>query len=155
MIRITPGNLIATQLDGRYYYAVILDKVGLFGGNWTYVFHCTSEVLLSTEQLLGSVQPGFHAFVDFIWAKREDRLVRLAGKVDVRPYNSVQFLKATPHVEGKAKVWFIYNMSFEELKRVAELGDAERAYPLFECIDDTVMACLVEQRWTPEQDERI
>ena len=155
MTRIYPGDLIAVFSNGRYYYALILDKVRFFGGNWVYVLHETSLELLSPDQVLATQCSGFHALVDFIWAKREGRLLRVATKIDVEPYNSVRRLKDTHHFTGKAPLWFIYDMDFQEVKRVAELDEEEKAYPLLVRIDDTIMAEWVEQQWEPDKDQRI
>lgn len=75
MVRITRGDLFAIRGGNeRYYYALILDKIGLFGGNGSFAFHRTSPQMLASKELLLPNESGFHAFIDFIFAKREDRL---------------------------------------------------------------------------------
>ena len=113
---------MSVEASGRYYYAVILDRVRLFGGNWTFVFHSSSEQPLSAEAVLGGPRGGYHAFVDFIWAKREKRLARLRRGVDVTPLWGPGRLKGTNAFKGKAHLWFIYDMSFKELKRAPRLS---------------------------------
>src|SRR5205085_102663 len=110
MIRLLPADLVAISSGGRYFYVVILSAIRLFGGNWSYVFHRASESPLATDEILGGPQEGFHAFVDFIWAKREDRITRLARKIDVSLYPSSGFLKGTNTHKGTAKLWFIYDL---------------------------------------------
>jgi len=155
MIRITLGDLLAVAINDKYYYALVLDRIQLFGGNWTFVFHRTSDQLLAAEEILSGPQSGFHAFVDFIWAKREGRITRLAKKINVAPYDHVKFLKNTHTDTGKATTWFISDRQFREVKRTSQLSEDEAKAPLEERIDDTIMAERVDRMWTPETDERI
>jgi hypothetical protein len=104
--------------------------------------------------LLAPPTNGFHAFIDFIFAKRENRLDHLAKKVDIGPYNTVKHLKNTHIFPGKAPLWFIYDLDFNE-RRVESLSEEEKYYPLFERIDDTIMVQRVNELWTPDQDKRI
>ncbi|MGI4789144.1 MAG: hypothetical protein ACRYFS_09885 [Janthinobacterium lividum] len=128
MKRIAPGDLIAVTANGRYYYALILDKIKLFGGNWSYVFHATTEEkVFAPEEILGDEKPGFHAFVDFIWAKRESRLEHIARNVDLVPYNSIRYLKDTHNFAAKSPIWFISDMSFQVVRQVAELTERKKA----------------------------
>lgn len=166
MIRIQPGDLVAIAANHKYYYALILDRIRLFGGNWTYAFHRTSAEVLEAEEILGGPHEGFNAFIDFIWAKREDRLVRLARKVDSGEFAGPGYVRGTNAFPGRvpgtsaipeeAKRWFILDMNFREIKKgVKTLSAEEKRYPLNRRIDDTLMVQLVDQRWTPEQDDRI
>lgn len=157
MIRIFPGDLLAVRAKNRYYYALLLERVRLFGGNWSYAFHRSSGELLQASELLAAGQPGFHAFIDFIWAKRENRIERLAKKVNVEPYNSVRRLKSTFtwRLDEKANWWSIYDLNFKKLKTVSKLSQKEKSYPDWSRIDDTIMVDRVDKLWTPDQDERI
>jgi hypothetical protein len=97
VIQIAAGDLLAVEANGRYYTPV-LDKIRLFGGNWSVVFHKTSEQMLGPDEVLDGSRDGFHAFVDFIWAKREKRLRRLARGLDTRRFHGPEFLKARMRV---------------------------------------------------------
>ena len=155
MIRVQPGDLVAVAANQKYYYALILDRVRLFGGNWTYAFHRTSTDLLKAQDVLGGPQAGFHAFIDFIWAKRENRLIRLARGIGTSGYEGPGYLKGTNQIREKAKLWFIHDMAFREVKRVSTLSAEEKRYPLKERIDDVLMTQRVNEKWLPEQDECI
>jgi hypothetical protein len=155
MIRISPRNLLAVKADSKFYYALVLDKIRLFGGNWAYAFHQASDELLPATELLGAKPGGFHAFIDFIWAKRENRIERVARDIDVEPYNSVCRLKGTNTLTGKADRWFIYDMDFRLLKRTSKLSEKEKRYPLYERIDDAIMVERINQKWVPEVDAHI
>ena len=156
MNRIYPGDLVAVNANGRYYYALILDKIKLFGGNWVYAFHAVTEgEIIGAGEIIGSEKAGFHAFVDFIFAKREGRLSLVARKIDTELFNSVHYLKNTHHFVGKAPIWFITDMSFQEVKRVSELTEEEKDYPFPVRIDDTTMIARIEQQWKPNMDPRI
>lgn len=155
MIQIRPRNLLTVRANDKYYYALVLDKIRLFGGNWVYAFHKTSNELLSASELLANVQPGFHAFVDFIWAKRESRVERLAKNVDVQPYNFASHLKGTNTMQGKADLWFIYDLEFNLLRRSSNLKEEEKRYPLYQRIDDTIMVERIDKKWLPELNAQI
>ncbi len=155
MIRIEPGDLVSVESEGSFYYALVLDRIRLFGGNWVFVFHDVSDRSLCAADLLEGARRGYHAFVDFIWAKREHRLARLARKVETSAFEGPGRLKNTAALKEKAKLWFIYDMTFKELKRVATLTSEEAKLPLNERIDDQIMVQRVRDRWTPDQDSRV
>jgi hypothetical protein len=155
LIQIAAGDLVAVEANGRHHYALILDKIRLFGGNWSFAFHRTSVDVLSPAELLRDAPQGFHAFVDFIWAKREKRLRRLARGLDTRSFQGSGRLKGTNAVNQKATLWFIYDMDFQELKRVAQLTAEEATYPDHSRIDDVLMVERIAQKWTPDRDPRI
>jgi hypothetical protein len=154
MIQLRPADLIAVRSNGCYYHALVLDRIGLFGGNWSFAFHKTSIELLEADVILLD-RRGFNAYIDFIWAKREDRITRIARKIDTTPFLGPGFLKSAHHTQEKADQWFIYDMSGEELRRVRRLTPEEKKYPLWSRIDDTIMVQEINAAWTPEQDERI
>ena len=112
MIQMRPGDLVAVEVDSQYYYALILDKIRLFGGNWVFVFHLKSKETLTSETILSAEHNGFYAFVDFIHAKREDRIQRLARGIDVHLYPGTGYLKSTFTHTKKANLWYIYDMEF-------------------------------------------
>jgi hypothetical protein len=155
MIQLKPRDLVAISANSKYYYALLLDRIRLFGGNWTFVYHRTSAELLTPGEVLGGSRSGFHAFVDFIWAKREGRATRLCRGVSTEEFEGPGFVKQTNAHRDKATLWFISDMTFHEVKRVEQLSDAEKRYPLQSRIDDILMVRYVDRGWTPEQDPRI
>src|SRR5262249_23253808 len=129
MIRVNRGDLLAIRAEsGRYYYALILDKIGLFGGNWSFAFHKTAASLLTHNDVVAQNESGFHDYIDFIFAKREERMTRLATKVDVSRYDWIEFLRSSNKIPGRW--YFIYNRAFEEVRRVERLGEEEKCYPI-------------------------
>jgi hypothetical protein len=144
---------VSVESDGRFYYALVLDRGRLFGGNWVFVFHDVSDRPLPAGDLLNGARRGYHAFVDFIWAKRERRLARIARKVETSAFEGPGRLKNTSALNEKARLWFVYDMNFKELKRVAQLTAEEANFPLKERIDDPIM--VQRDRWMPDQDPRI
>ena len=155
MIRPDVGDLIAVNATGKYYYALLLSKARLFGAPLVFAFHRTSATPLTADQVVEGNGPGFHEFVDFIWAKRENRVLRIASKVDTRPFDTVRHFKNTHTTKGKATLWFICDQSFKEIRRTERLTVEEKAYPLLHRIDDILMCDLINQQWTPAKDERI
>src|SRR5712692_6164808 len=155
MIRPEVGDLIAINAAGKYYYALLLSKASLFGAPLVFAFHRTSLKPLTADEVVEGKGPGFHEFVDFISAKRENRVSRVASKVDTRPFDTVCHFKNTHATKGKATLWFIYNHSFKEIRRTERLTAEEKAYPLLHRIDDVLMCDLINQQWTPTKDERI
>lgn len=156
MIRIFPGDLVRVEANENYYYVMILDKITLFGGQLCYVFYRKSEVPLEADEILRDANEGFFEIVDFIWAKRENRISRIAKKIDTSGINQqVKFFKNTHTTKGKAKEWWIYDREGREIRRTPKLTKEEIQYPLFRRIDDIMMVSLIEARWSPEQDNRI
>lgn len=91
MIHVKPGNLIAVSAEGRYYYALVLKSLmPRINGHWCFIFHKTSEDLLSAPDLLTEGASGFYELVDFIWAKRQNRLIRIAEKINLKSYNDIR-----------------------------------------------------------------
>ena len=156
MKRIYPGDLLRVAANGRFYYAIILDKIRLFGGQLCFVLYRTSEGPMEAEETMREPLEGFYEIVDFIWAKREGRVVRVATKLDVTSLNrGVRFFKGTNAIKEKAKDWWIHDRTGREVRRVQRLTEEEKRYPLHHRIDDILMVGLVDKRWSPEQDHRI
>ena len=155
VIRPAIGDVVAIGANGKYYYALLLSRIQVFGAPLVFAFHQTSAQPLSVEQIVSPEAPGFHEFVDFIWAKRENRIFRPASKVDVKPFQKVRRFKNTFTTRGKANSWLIYDESFNELRRTKRLSAEERDYPLFHRIDDVLVCGLVDQQWIPSKDPRI
>lgn len=155
MIRIYSGDLVAVEFDERFYYAIVLDPIKLFGGNFVYALHRTSRELLTSEAILSGPANGFHAFVDFIFAKREDRLTRVAKKIDTSAFECVTHFKRTVTLKGKAKFWFIVDRDLDDVGRVETLTNEQKAFPLVCRIDDSIMVSLVNEKYVPEDDPRI
>jgi hypothetical protein len=156
MTRIYPSDLLRIAANGRFYYAIVLDKISLFGGQLCFVFHRTSEKPLEADEVMRLALEGFYEIVDFIWAKREDRVARIATKLDTRTLNKgVSFFKTTFATTDKAKDWRILDREGRELRRVQKLTEEEKRYPLHHRIDDILMVDLVDKRWSPEKDHRI
>jgi hypothetical protein len=156
MTQIYPGDLLRIAATGRFYYAIVLDKIRLFGGQLSFVLYRTSQTPLAAEEVMREPLEGFYDIVDFIWAKRDARLARIAKKLDTEALNRrVSFFKDTHAIKEKAKDWWIYDREGRELRRVQKLSEEEKHYPLRHRIDDVVMVGLVDKRWSPEKDERI
>jgi hypothetical protein len=152
VIQIRRGDLVEISSQGHHYYCLVLDQIRMFGGNWTYVFHGFSNANLTADQVLERNGGGFHAFVDFIHAKREGRLRRLARSVDIRPYTGPGYLKRSLNLDDRyAGPWVISDMNFRDIRRVGELSEEEAKYPLEERITDSLMVERAEKRWTPSQ----
>ena len=156
MTQVYTGDLVRIAANDRFYYAITLGKIQLFGGQLCFVFYRTSNQPLEAAEVLREPFVGFYEIVDFIWAKREDRVVRIAKKIDIDALSrGISFFKSTFTIKGKAKEWQIVDRDGEEQRRVQKLSPEEARYPLFHRIDDILMVELVDQRWAPEKDERI
>lgn len=156
MTRIYPGDFLRIAARDRYYYVIVLDKIRLFGGQLCYVLYHTSESPLEVADVIKEPLKGFYEIVDFIWAKREDRVTRIQTKRNVDDLNhGVRFFKNAHMTTEKAKDWWIYDREGRELRRVQKLTEEEKRYPLYRRIDDIVMVDLIDERWAPERDHRI
>jgi hypothetical protein len=152
MLQTRPGDLVAIEAAGRFFYALILDRIALFGGAWSFVFAFHSEMPLDREQVLARDIRGWNAFVDFIWAKRENRITRVARGVDTALFRGPGYLKGSNAFPQKATMWSIQDMRTGGVMRKSELTPEERTYPMNECIDDVVMVKRVLEDWTPESE---
>ena len=155
MMRLVPGDLVTIERDAVFHYALILDKISFFGANWVYVFHLTSTQVLDAQAVLRGPQDGFNAFVDFIHAKRDQRIQRIGQRCEVNSFWGPGFMKRTFTTKGKAQQWFITDMQHHEVRRVATLSSAERDYPLDQMISETLMIRRIREQWTPAKDARI
>src|SRR3546814_11306030 len=89
MIQTRAGDLLSVMTDdGAITFAVLTKKL-LFGGNWCYVFYKTSA-----EQPDG--HHGFNAFVDCIVPKRDGRVTRLSGGIDLSTFIGNELLTQQP-----------------------------------------------------------
>jgi hypothetical protein len=137
------------EAAGRFFYALVLDRIGLFGGAWSFVFAFHSEMQLNSEQVLARGDQGWNGFVDFIWAKRENRITRLARGVDTSRFAGPGYLKGSNAFPQKATMWWIHDLRTGGVSQKRELTSEERAYPMNERIDDTIMVERVLAGWTP------
>ncbi|WP_396586755.1 hypothetical protein [Bermanella sp. R86510] len=155
MIRIYSKDLVSIECDGIFYYSLLLDKIKYFGGHLSYVFYYTSNQLVDPDVVLKENNDGFLSIVDYIWAKREDRIQRIAKKVDIEDFEGPGFYKNTHRYEGKAPQWWIFNGEGEELFKVTDLNERQKQYPLLSRIDDIVMIDRVKEEWSILDDPRL
>lgn len=155
MVQLKQGDVIAIEQKGHYYYAVILSRIIYFGGNLVYAFHTKSDNLLTLKELIQKEPKGFNAIVDFIFAKREKRIIKLGQIEDLSKYRKYMYYKTTHQIKGKANLWFIRNDSFKDIERKEVLNSVEKQYPLSSRIDDGLMIDKINSCWLPELDERI
>lgn len=148
MIRIFPNDLLAIEHEGRYFYAIVLEGSKVFGAQLSYVFHLTSETLISSEGILDEQQPGFYAYVDYIWCKREKRVTRYLKNTDTSKYKPPVYSKGTNNHRGKNTLWWIYDQSGQEIERTTNLSEEQKQFPINEKIDEYVMFERVLLKWT-------
>ena len=155
MIRISPKDLIMIESEGVYYYSLIIDKIKLFGGQLSYVFYHSSKKPDDPQIVLEKNVDGFLAVVDYIWAKREDRMTRLLKNVDIARFEGPGFFKNTHSYSDKAPKWWIYDKNGRELETVLELSAHQKSYPLLSRIDDIIMTKRIREKWSILNDPRI
>ena len=93
MIKLKEGDVIAFKRGDRYYYAVVITPIIMFGGNLVYAFHMTTDDLISLAELLKRQTSGFNAVVDFILAKREKRIIKLGSIKNPQQFRKTQYFK--------------------------------------------------------------
>lgn len=95
----------------------------------TYAFHRTSENILDFDDLLKGDISGFHAYIDFIEAKRSNTIVKLTKEVEF-PIKTPEIVKMTPALPGnKANKWFFFSLDDEPIGETNELSEIEKHYP--------------------------
>lgn len=155
MIHIKPGDVIAFELNNKYYYCLILSNIIYFGGNLVYAFDFSSDRLVALSELLQEKSSGFNAIVDFIFAKKENRLQKIGTITNYQDYWKHKFFKLTSAIKEKATSWEIYDASLKPIKMVDKLSEEEKKYPDLSRIDDTILVNLINNKWRPETDPRI
>lgn len=151
MIKIKPGDVIAFERKGRYYYAVIITKVILFGGNLVHAFHLATDKLLSQEELLLQNPTGFNSIVDFISAKRENRIMKLGTIENILPFRKYKHFKKQ---SVNKKFWFIEDVQdgqIIELRKTEKLTEEEMGYPYLATIPEGWLVDYIETKWSPEK----
>ena len=85
MIQLRPGDLISIEHNGIFFYAFVITKIKLFGGNLLFGFHKTTKNPLQLEEVLNGGTAGFMSLVDLIQFKRAGTIHRLGKNMSV-PY---------------------------------------------------------------------
>ena len=156
MIRLVEGDLIAISSGSRLHYALILGNQVLFGGNPCYLFHATSKEPRDAAYFMAERRGGFHAIVDFVRAKRDCRVRRIAKGLDTAAYAAPGLFKWTFADDSeKAKTWSILDSRFRELKRTRKLSPTERRLPDAACYEVDYALKLARRKWVPGADPRI
>ena len=155
MIKLKEGDVIAFKRGDRYYYAVVITPIIMFGGNLVYAFHMTTDDLISLAELLKRQTSGFNAVVDFILAKREKRIIKLGSIKNPQQFRKTQYFKRqTPN----KKFWFIEELKDKttyEIKRTEKLNEEEVHYPYLSTIPTDWLADYIDKKWSPEQSDYV
>lgn len=152
MKQLKQGDVIAVELNGTYYYAIVLTPIIMFGGNLVYAFPFTTKELLKLDELLSRNLKGFNSVVDFIFAKRENRIIRLGSIENYSTFKLYKYFKACHELNTKSNSWFIYDENNKLIKRTNKLTIQEKEYPFWERIDDTLLAKRIVDNWFPEKE---
>jgi hypothetical protein len=152
MLQIRPGDLVAVKTDDGYVTFAILTKQILFGGQWSFVFHGGRKTPPAPGADLGAA--GFNAAVDFILAKREDRIVRVSRGNDFSTLRGPELLQQAP-LKGKSnyRIWqWMTNQRVEaDFVRVTDSPSIEeRTAPHFSCMGADSACKLAMRGWTPD-----
>ncbi|WP_157954058.1 hypothetical protein [Microbulbifer sp. A4B17] len=94
--------------------------------------------------------PGFYACVDYIWAKREDRIQRLSNKNSIENFKPPGF-KSHWGIGKDIFGWAIYSSDGEFMQRITKLNDTQKSFPYRARIDDTILAKRVDMQWTSDR----
>ena len=130
MQHVKEGNLIAIKEEGLFYYFLILSGSAFFGGQWAYAFHETSNDLLEENVILQTFGQGFHAIIDFIDERRENRIIKISKLKDCEQYKNKHNLKAKIKEPNGQYRWYIYSQDFSILDIQDELKDSQYEYPI-------------------------
>lgn len=155
MKQLKPGDVVAFKLNENYCYAIILSKIIMFGANLVYAFPFATKEIIELNELLSSKQKGFNAIVDFILAKRENRITKLGDINNYLAFKLHKYFKGCHEINTKSHNWFIYDDNNQIAKRTSQLTSEEKEYPFWERIDDTILAKRITVNWLPENDSRV
>lgn len=151
MIQLRPGDLVAVQKEDTYVLFAILTKQILFGGHWCFVSHQHRNVLpAAADVVLGS---GFNAAVDFIVAKREQRVFRISRGNDFSSLMGPELLQQPP-LKGQStyRFWKWKNGKREEAEYIRFTPSPTReevSAPHYSCIGADFAFELAAHHWNP------
>lgn len=152
MIRATPGDLIAVKHKRRYYYAVVLTRQIMAGGQLVFALYHSSKSLEDAEQVLKHGLKGFHCIIDFIFAQRAGSLHRIS-KVSTEKIDTVKYFRQGSPDYGLRGTWAIWDRDFDLVKTTDSLTEKEWRYPIQVRSDHTSMCKQIDARWKPEDDK--
>jgi len=110
MIHQVPGDLLEVELEGKFYYFVVLTKIVMFGGNIVFAFH--GDGSQRSPDSLAEAAPGFNICTDLLLPKKQGAVRRLRRLPDVSTFWRTRLVKGTnEYRQGyKAKEWYIYRV---------------------------------------------
>lgn len=152
MIRTTPGDLIAVKYKRRHYYAVILTRQIMLGGQLVFALYHSSKSLEDAEQVLKHGLKGFHCIIDFIFAQRAGTLRRIS-KVSIEKIDTVKYFRQDGPSYGLRGTWAIWDRDSNLVKTSDSLTEKEWRYPLDVCSRHESMCEQIDARWKPEDDK--
>lgn len=153
MIRQKPGDLLEVHFDGKFYYAVVLTPIVMFGGNIIFAYHGDGSRLQ-----LHDLHPsglGFNVCTDLRLPKKEGDVSRIASNVDLAPYWRTRLAKGCQEYRKghKAHEWWIYPIDdlLNHIARTNELSTEYRQAMDNGCYSFDIVAEKIQHRYTPEQ----
>lgn len=110
MIRQKPGDLLEIHFDDRFFYAVVLTNIVMFGGGVVFVFH--GDGSKRDVEDLAPDGSGFNICTDLRLPKRDGVIRRLGVVPDRGPYWRTRLFKGTNEYRPgyRAPEWFIYRV---------------------------------------------
>jgi hypothetical protein len=157
MLQIRPGDLIAVRSGDAETLFAVLTKQILFGGHWSYVFYdAPSGLRDSNPETTGA---GFNVAVDFIVAKRENRIVRLSRGNDFSSLMGPELLQQEPDPgQPNYRIWRWRDGRREEAEWVRftpSPSAEERSAPHYCCMPADRVCELAARRWQPQESQWI
>jgi hypothetical protein len=152
MIRTAPGDLIAVKHKGRHYYAVVLTRQIMLGGQLVFALYHSSKSLEDAEQVLKHGLKGFHCIIDFIFAQRAGSLRRIS-KVSIEKIDTVKYFIQDRPDYGLRGTWAIWDRDLNLVKTSDSLTEKEWRYPLQVQSDHESMCEQIDARWKPQDDK--
>jgi len=140
---------VCIEDGGHYYNFLVLSGSAFFGCQWAYCFHSiTKEISNSRVLLTGN---GFLALVDFIEERRNNSVIKIKKNIDTAPYFKGTKLKARIDNHNGGHQWYIYNQSFEILKKQNKLLPWQKKYPIASGLKCRDAIKLVDKKWETTQ----
>lgn len=152
MIQISPGDLIAIEHERRFFYAIVLTRIFMFGGQVVYAFHRTTTDLETAERFLQGKGDGFHFIADFIDAKYKSAIYRLARKLPIVDLNAFKFFRQGEQSYGLDKTWAIWDRAPHVVQTPTSLTDEQWACPILRTVSYREMCECIDRKWKPEHD---
>lgn len=154
MIRQQVGDLLEVELDGEFFYLVVLSKLVLFGGNIVFAYYTDGKMIELKD--LDDNSNGFLVCSDLLYAKQNGNVRRLKKLNDLSIYWKTNFAKLLQH-DQDGDFWLVYDIHDleNEVNEFRKLPEEYYTAMDHETAGIGVLFQKIKMRYSPELNESL